>query len=93
MTNKVSREKLRQLRNNINIRILIADTLNIPSKMSEGNFRFLCPVCGEFNTAVNDRTNLARCFRCHKNYNPIDMVIEVKSYTFLEAIDFLSPLL
>ena len=93
MTNKLSQKKLRCLRNDICITHIISDVLKLPHKITEGYFRFLCPVCEEFNTAVNDRTNLARCFRCQKNFNPIDMVITVEKCTFLEAIDFLLPLL
>ena len=57
---------------------LIKGALRLPSKEIEGFFRFLCPHCGEFNTATNPRTNLTRCFRCQRNFNPIDMVIAVE---------------
>lgn len=93
MSNKITRKKLRSLRNDICIQYLIADVLKQPHKISEGYFRFLCPVCREFDTAVNKKTNLARCFRCQKNFNPIDMVIVEKNCSFLEAVDFLLPLL
>lgn len=78
------------MRNDIPIEILIADVLEMPNKISEGYFRFLCPDCSEFNTAINPKTNLARCFRCERNFNPIDMVIVVKSYSFTQAVDWLS---
>lgn len=77
------------MRNNIPIDRLIADVLKQPNKVSEGYFRFLCPVCSEFTTAVNPRTNLARCFSCRKNFNPIDMVMTVKIYSFTQAVDYL----
>ena len=38
-------------------------------------------------TATNPRTNLGRCFRCQRNFNPIDLVMVVKRYTFLQAVD------
>ena len=57
------------------------------------HLRFLCPLCREFNTAVNPRTNLGRCFRCEQNFNPIDMVMIVKGYSFLQAVEYLSSLL
>ena len=88
-----SRAYLRRLRNEVAIGDLIADTLGIPTKVSEDYLRFLCPLCSEFNTAVNPSTNLARCFRCQKNFNPIDMVMTVKGHSFLDAVNFLSPLL
>ena len=90
---KYSREKLMLLRNKINIKRLIAYKLNLPNKMSEGYFRFLCPVCSEFNTATNPKTNLARCFRCKRNFNPIDMVMVVDGCDFLTAVDYLEQFL
>ena len=90
MKKHYSGEELRRLRNEIPISILIADLLGLPSKMSEGWFRFLCPLCSEFNTATNPKTNLARCFRCEKNFNPIDMVMIVKRLSFLETVEYLA---
>ena len=90
MNERLNKATLRRLRNEIEIQTLIAGTLALENRMTEGRFRFLCPVCSEFNTAVNPKTNLARCFRCERNFNPIDMVITVKGYAFLDAVDFLS---
>lgn len=84
-----SKELLRRLRNEIPIPEVIADILNMETRISEGYFRFLCPVCHEFNTATNPKTNLARCFCCRRNFNPIDMVMIVKRCNFLEAVEFL----
>ena len=67
--------------------------LDIPTKISEDYLRFLCPLCSEFNTAINPSTNLARCFRCQQNFNPIDMVMTVKGCSFLDAVKYLSTLL
>ena len=90
MPQRYSKEELRRLRNEIPITILIADILELPSKISEDYFRFLCPICSEFITATNPKTNLARCFRCEKNFNPIDMTMIVKHYNFREAVEFLN---
>ena len=92
MPKRYSKEFLRMLRNEIPIAILISDLLELPNKVSEGYFRFLCPICSEFNTATNQKTNLARCFRCQKNFNPIDMVMEVKRVGFLDAVQYLSEI-
>jgi len=81
---------LRKLRNDIPIARLIGDVLGIPCKVQEGYFRFLCPHCSDFNTATNPKTNLARCFRCQRNYNPIDIVMLDKRLNFVEAVEFLS---
>ena len=89
----LTKSYLRRLRNDIDVRLLIADVLQLEHRFSAGRFRFLCPLCGEFDTAVNPATNLGRCFHCLKNFNPIDLVIVVKHYDFLQAVDFLEPLL
>jgi len=88
-TRRFSNQEIYSLRNKIPIAILIEKTLCIPSRMSDGAFRFLCPLCNEFNTAVNPKTNLARCFRCEKNFNTIDLVILVKKMDFVNTVRFL----
>ncbi len=93
MDKKIYREVLRQLRNDIPIDQLIAHVLDIPHKHSEGYFRFLCPLCNEFNTATKKETNLARCFRCKTNFNPIDMVMVYCGLNFLDTLEFLKPIL
>lgn len=87
-----SKKELYELRNRIPITVVIADVLNIPSKMIDGYFRFLCPLCSEFMTATNPKTNLARCFRCQKNFNPIDITMIVNKYTFKEAVEDLQDI-
>lgn len=88
-TRRFSNEELYALRNKIPVAILIEKVLGIPSRTTEGVFRFLCPLCNEYNTAVNSKTNLARCFRCEKNFNTIDLVMLVKKTTFVNTIHFL----
>ena len=92
MAKRYSSNLLRRLRNEIDIAPLIADVLDVPSKISEGYFRFLCPICSEFNTATNPKTNLARCFRCEQNFNPIDIVMIVHRCDFKEAVKFLNQI-
>lgn len=93
MTQRYSKAMLRKLRNDIPIDRVIADILNQPNKVSEGYFRFMCPVCSEFTTAINPETNLARCFSCQKNFNPIDMVMAVKTYSFIQSVDYLMEII
>ena len=93
MKKRFSSHELFELRNAIPIRRLISDDLQIPSKISEGVFRFLCPVCREFQTATHPTTNLARCFRCGKNFNTIDLVMAVKGLGFKESVVFLKQIL
>ena len=88
-----SSRELYKLRNLIPIDGLIEKELGIPSKISEGFFRFLCPLCNEFQTAVNPKTNLGRCFRCEKNFNTIDMVMTWHSTGFVDSVKYLQTIL
>ncbi len=93
MKRRFTGNELFRLRNLIPVDVLIGEKLNIPSKISEGYFRFLCPVCREFQTATNPKTNLARCFLCEKNFNPIDLVMIVKDLGFVESVRYLEDML
>ena len=86
---RYSKEFLRRIRNEIDIQEVVR-ALALPWKISDGYFRFLCPRCSEFNTATNPRTNLGRCFRCRRNFNPIDLVMAVRASSFLESVEFLA---
>jgi len=86
---RFTQNELFELRNHIPISALIVERLKIPAKISEGIFRFLCPLCGEFQTATNPKTNLARCFRCERNFNTIDMVMTCEKTTFVKTVDML----
>lgn len=86
---RFSHQELYRLRNKIPVAILIEKVLKVPSRTTEGVFRFLCPLCNEFTTAVNSKTNLARCFGCEKNFNTIDLVMLVKKMDFVNTIGFL----
>jgi len=86
-----TRNELFALRNHVPVEALIRQ-LGVPFKMSEGCFRFCCPVCGKFDTAVNPETNLARCFGCEKNYNTIDLVMLVQKSDFIHSVKFLKTI-
>jgi DNA primase len=90
MNRRYSADYLRSLRNEIPIARLIGDLLGIPCKVREGYVRFLCPICSEFNSAINPKTNLARCFICKRNFNPIDMVMIDRRLNFVEAVEYLA---
>jgi len=92
MKNRFSSRELFELRNNIPVDILIRDHLQIPSKIRDGFFRFLCPICNEFQTSVNLKINLARCFRCEENFNTIDLVMAVRGCEFKDSVLFLKTL-
>ena len=93
MEKRFSTKLLYQIRNEVPLASLLRETLQHPCKKSEGCDRFLCPRCGEFNTAINPRNNLGRCFRCEENFNTIDLVMILEGMKFVEAVYFLEKLL
>jgi DNA primase len=93
VSHRFSSQLLRSLRNDLRIDDLIRHRLDMPWKEREGYLRFLCPRCSEFHTATNPKTNLARCFRCGVNFNPIEMVMAVEGCTFVDAVKILAHLL
>jgi hypothetical protein len=84
-----SADFLRMLRNQIPINAVICDLLNLEVRNDHQLLRFRCPLCYDFHTATNHKTNLARCFDCAKNFNPIDLVMTVKNCSFLDAVKIL----
>jgi len=88
-TNYFSSKLLHRLRNHVPINSLIKNELKVPCEITQGIFRFSCPLCNSFDTKINSQKNLARCFKCQKNFNPIDMVIAVKKVNFVTAVKFL----
>ena len=89
MSQYYSADFLRMLRNDIPINEVIVDLLNLEVQYSHKTLRFRCPVCDNFHTATNLETNLARCFDCKKNFNPIDIIITVENCRFVDAVKFL----
>jgi len=93
MTNRCfSSSQLYALRNEINVQMLIEKTLHIPCRVTKGCFRFRCPLCNGFDSAVNPKTNLARCFRCERNFNTIDLVMLVRQADFVGSAKFLQSI-
>ena len=80
---------LRMLRNDIPIDEVIVDVLNLEVQKDRKTIKFRCPLFYNFHTATNHKTNLARCFDCQKNFNPIDMVITVGNCGFVDAVKIL----
>ena len=80
---------LRMIRNQIPIERVIVTMLNIEVRHTSKWLRFRCPLCHNFHTATNPNTNLARCFDCKKNFNPIDLVMAVAEYSFVETVEYL----
>ena len=82
---------LRRLRNEIDIDLVIK-RLRLETRHSQKILRFRCPLCDGFHTATNSKTNLARCFDCRRNFNPIDLTMVIKGCAFLDAVRYLRQL-
>ena len=89
MSKHYTADFLRMLRNQIPIDEVIVDLLNLEVRNDHKRLRFRCPLCYNFHTATNHETNLARCFDCEKNFNPIDLVITVGNCGFVDAVEIL----
>jgi DNA primase len=85
---RFSKSELFSIRNSIDFDNLL-NYLGIPNKEIEGARRFLCPKCNEFRTAINPKTNLARCFRCKVNFNTIDITMESEKISFVDSVKLL----
>ena len=83
-----TQHELYKLRNSIPLANVLS-ILKWPHKMRDGRVCFVCPQCSESLTAINQRTNLGRCFRCEINFNPIDLVMLINDYGFVDAVHFL----
>jgi len=92
MKKRFSDEELVVLRNQIPIRFLIETILAIPSKFIENIFRFLCPVCSEFNTSIIPDSNIVKCFSCNRIFNTIDITMTSKKYDFVTSVTFLKEI-
>ena len=79
---------LRRLRNEVDIDLVI-NRLRLERRHIKKILRFRCPVCHGFHTATNAKTNLARCFDCKINFNPIDLVMAATARSFVETVEFL----
>ncbi len=89
MSTHYTADFLRMLRNQIPINEVIIDLLNLEVRNDHELLRFRCPLCDNFHTATNHKTNLARCFDCKNNFNPIDLVITVGKCSFVDAVELL----
>jgi len=89
MRRRYSPNKLTFLRNRIPITYVIETLLELPTHYNHGKLSFACPVCGDFDTSINAAHNLARCFTCRQNYNPIELVMHQLRIDFVESVKWL----
>ena len=82
---RIHPDHLRALRNNVPVDAVLTD-LRIPTKNRGRRVNFRCPACDGFHAAINPQANLLRCFRCARDFNPIDLVEAACQCRFLEAV-------
>lgn len=89
MKQRFSSQELKYLRNNIPIERVITSYLSIPIDHGTDKLRFACPLCHGFATSIHPKENLARCFSCQRNFNPIEIVMHHLKYDFVESVKWL----
>ena len=89
MTRRFSPQELAFLRNRVLITHVIETLLEVPTRSSHGKLSFVCPVCGGYDTSINTAHNLARCFACRKNFNPIELVMHHLQIGFVDSVRWL----
>jgi DNA primase len=89
MTRRFSPQELTFLRNRVPITHVIKSLSEMPTRSTKGKLSFACPLCGGFDTAINGAHNLARCFECRHNFNPIELVMYQRQIGFVEAVIWL----
>jgi DNA primase len=91
-TMRIPPELLYRLRNDVDIASVL-ERLGIPTGRRGGRLTFRCPDCAHSSAALIPYQNLGRCFHCQRNFNPIDLVMAERGFSFLEAVDYLERLL
>ena len=89
---RIPPEALRALRDAVPLSRVIS-YLHIPVKRRGRRVAFRCPGCRAYHTALSPHRNLARCFFCSRDFNPIDLVMAERQLSFLEAVHYLEDLL
>jgi transcription elongation factor Elf1 len=89
MTRRFSSRQLSFLRNNIPINRVIETMLSVATGNKNGKLSFNCPVCHSANTSINANHNLARCFECRQNFNPIEFVMHQRHTSFVDSVKWL----
>ena len=84
---------LRRLRNQIPFGTAVRAACSGRTSDAATNWPSSAHVARETHSAVNPRTNLARCFHCQTNFNPIDFTMDARECDFVEAVQYLAHFL
>ena len=89
MNRRFSSRELAFLRNDIPMERVVVSFLALQHRHDSDKLRFACPLCGGLDTSIQPKTNLARCFSCKRNFNPIEMVMAHMKLGFVESVHWL----
>ena len=85
---RIAAAHLHALRNTIEIQAVVA-RLEIPTSPRGRHVRFRCPRCHAHDAAARAGESLARCFRCRRRFNPIDLIMAEAGCGFPQAVAYL----
>ncbi len=88
----IPRDDLCVLRNEVPV-LTVLSRLGIATRRRGARRSFRCPACQSCHATTVPRANLARCFACRRNFNPIDLVMAERRSTFLQAVRYVRALL
>jgi DNA primase len=86
---RFSDNELKEVRNEIPVRLVLERLCGLECKEVEGCTRFVCPVCHEMRTSLHPKENLGRCFRCDRNFNAIEFVMYGCKMSFVNSVKLL----
>lgn len=89
---RIDEERLRALRNDLPIERAL-DHLDVPTARRGSRTTFRCPVCRTHRTARHPRQNLLRCFGCERSFNPLELAMAARGWSFLETVRRLEEIL
>ncbi len=89
MTRRFAPEELTFLRNRVPIDRVIEILPDLAGRNKNGQPSFVCPLCGALTTSINAAHNLARCFSCRRNFNPIELVMHHLKIGFVDSVKWL----
>lgn len=89
---RIDGDRLREVRNDVGIQAVL-ERLGVPTRLRGARSTFRCPDCEEYDSAINPESNLGYCFRCERSFNPIDLVMAERDWSFPQAVEYLECLL
>lgn len=89
MTRCFSSQELKFLRNRVPIDRVVEALFATSIRDKGAKPRFACPICAGLDTSVNAGHNLARCFACRQNFNPIELVMHQLKISFVDSVKWL----